>query len=413
MADMDEDISVEDRIVEAPGNQLPPPVMSKPEKTYKEFEATINRLISAQDRQARLKEDVKTLKNGGYTSGTKPFELKYKSPELDAIPTLDPSGDYDISEDEHIGREYTISIPKGCGYRQMNSIIHMHGIQLQKAIDLEMTKTQVTRLRGEATLDTFLNSATSCEDEHIAAMKSLGIPLLPVLADSRDSISKQAATKMYMDMVHRMAAKRINDNERKSKDETNKKLAMDAVSQRDPDEQVRRMVKQVIGEESNAKSSKRRQGKDRKQGHVIDNVTVFRSMVQNTPALVAGAVTKEQVPTNSSPEKGKGKGKSKSKDKGKSALTTTPKKEKEKARKEKEKAKEKAKIGGLREAMEVKGRPSKNPIPKGKEKASKRPGMVGKAKAKEEAREKARANGRLREACIQCFPTIAARMLYH
>ncbi|CAE7630619.1 Vps11 [Symbiodinium sp. CCMP2592] len=153
--------------------------------------------------------------------------------------------DSPFADSRHQDAHVNIVIPKGSTRKQALSIIHLQTAAFYKKVDLEVTKEYVSTLQASTTFDHFMEVASQPEDVQVQALNQLGLTLPPGLS-SNPNVSKEKALELYLAMVNKAAAKKVEQDKLAAKTAKEKEQLRDAIRAKDPKNLFESAVKQAM-----------------------------------------------------------------------------------------------------------------------------------------------------------------------
>ncbi|OLP74144.1 hypothetical protein AK812_SmicGene46403, partial [Symbiodinium microadriaticum] len=123
--------------------------------------------------------------------------------------------------------------------------MHLQAAVFYKKVDLEVTKEYVSTLQASTAFDHFMEVASQPEDAQVQALNQLGLSLPPGL-NSNPNVSKEKALELYLAMVNKAAAKKVEQDRLAAKTTKEKEQLRDAIRAKDPKNLFESAVKQAI-----------------------------------------------------------------------------------------------------------------------------------------------------------------------
>ena len=224
----------EDLVQKVLGDSLPTMLLSSMRQVVRSFTDKIGKLQRAMKRKEKQEKDLATLETGHCPPGVRPF-TPGTEPELDAAFSESAQGDVELK----------IHIPMGSTKKEALRIVHMTAAAFYKKVELEVTKEYTKTLQESTSFDKFIASAVAPEDTHVKALQELGLSLPPGL-DRSHQVSKDQAMQLYLAMVNKIAAQKVEKQRAEEKEQKEKDKLRDAIRSKDPKDHFENAVKQAV-----------------------------------------------------------------------------------------------------------------------------------------------------------------------
>ena len=171
--------------------------------------------------------------------------MKRKDKQETGLATLEAELDAAFSESAQGDVELKIHIPMGSTKKEALRIVHLMAATFYKKVELEVTKEYTKTLQESTSFDKFIASAVAPEDTHVQALQELGLSLPPGL-DRSHQVSKEQAMQLYLAMVNKIAAQKVEKQRAEEKEQKEKDKLREAIRSKDPKDHFENAVKQAV-----------------------------------------------------------------------------------------------------------------------------------------------------------------------
>ena len=205
------------------GDKLPHYVYTQIQSLHKDFAENVSVLLKLRERNAKLKKDIDSLKNGVVPAGCRPY-----------VPKKGFVGQATLKDD----MTFSFTLSKGTSMDDCKRVLYVTNMLFNRRLDNAAQEMQIESLEEDTDYDNFIKECTSKGVEHSSTISNLGLRAPPGLFESSDDVTKEKATNLYVTTVHKIAEQVQKGQKAKDDQEQKRKAVVQAMATMDPEKKL-------------------------------------------------------------------------------------------------------------------------------------------------------------------------------